>query len=78
MLYRKNVSIVFLSFNLVFLKTALREEDDLDNLVDETQEVEEEERSRKESSKSNSSTSSSDSNVSINCSVNSIAVNSKQ
>jgi len=41
-----------------------KEEDDLDNLVDETQEVEEEERSRKESSKSNSSTSSSDSNQS--------------
>jgi len=41
-----------------------RKEDDLDNLVDETMEVEEEERSRKESSKSNSSTSSSDSNQS--------------
>ena len=55
----------------MFLKTTLREEDDLDNLVDETQEVEEEERSRKESSKSNSSTYSSDSNVSMLCSVNS-------
>ena len=53
------------SFHLLFLKTTLREEDDLDNLVDEAQEVEEEERSRKESSKSNSSTYSSDSNVSI-------------
>ena len=50
----------------MFLKTLLREEDDLDNLVDETmEETMEEERSRKESSNSNSSTSSSDSNVSI-------------
>ena len=54
------------------LKTALREEDDLDNLVDGEMEVEEEERSRKESSKSNSSASSSDSNVSITCSAISI------
>ena len=50
----------------MFIKTLLREEDDLDNLVDETmEETMEEERSRKESSNSNSSTSSSDSNVSI-------------
>jgi len=42
-----------------------KEEDDLDNLVDETmEETMEEERSRKESSNSNSSTSSSDSNQS--------------
>jgi len=42
-----------------------REEDDLDNLVDETmEETMEEERSRKESSNSNTSTSSADSNQS--------------
>ena len=64
----------------MFLKTTLREEDDLDNLVDETQEVEEEERSRKESSKSNSSTYSSDSNVSIsinNCASQILQISSK-
>ena len=48
-------------------KQSDREDDELDNLVDETMEVEEEERSRKESSNSNSSTTSSDSNVSILC-----------
>ena len=48
-------------------KQSDREDDELDNLVDETMEVEEEERSRKESSNSNSSTTSSDSNVSIIC-----------
>ena len=52
---------------VLILSNLLREDDELDNLVDETMEVEEEERSRKESSNSNSSTTSSDSNVSIHC-----------
>ena len=52
---------------VLIVSNLLREDDELDNLVDETMEVEEEERSRKESSNSNSSTTSSDSNVSILC-----------
>ena len=52
---------------VLIVNNLLREDDELDNLVDETMEVEEEERSRKESSNSNSSTTSSDSNVSILC-----------
>ena len=52
---------------VLIVNNLLREDDELDNLVDETMEVEEEERSRKESSNSNSSTTSSDSNVSIHC-----------
>ena len=65
-LTRKNILGKPQFLHSVLIKTLLREEDDLDNLVDETmEETMEEERSRKESSNSNSSTSSSDSNVSI-------------